>query len=79
MFYDILTASEQLLIATAPEATTTVAETTVAVETAVETMSKSQVIENSLLLMGQGMGGIFVVMAAISLIVWAVTKFGSRK
>ncbi len=30
---------------------------------------------NALLLMGQGMGGIFLVMAAIALITWLFTKF----
>ncbi len=39
------------------------------------TMERSEVIAKSLELMGMGMGGIFVVMAAISLIVWGITKF----
>ena len=34
---------------------------------------------SSLLLMGQGMLAIFIVMAAIALIVFFITKFGKKK
>ena len=36
-------------------------------------------LSNAFLLMGQGMLGIFVVMAAISLIVFGITKTGKKK
>ncbi len=69
----ILTFSGEALTAAAPAVTAAVAEATA------NAMSQSEVIESSLLLMGQGMGGIFVVMAAISGIVWAITKFSAKK
>lgn len=48
-------------------------ETTVA--EAAETMGQSEVISNSLVLMGQGMAGIFLVMIVIALVVYFITKF----
>ncbi len=39
------------------------------------TMTQNEVIQCTIELMLQGMGGIFVVMAAISAIVWLITKF----
>ncbi len=46
-----------------------------AATTALTAPTGAEALEYSLELMGQGMGGIFVVMAVISLIVWGITKF----